>query len=136
MKRFLTGFILACGIMFNFNVVSHCLTPQTKESVYLPMQEDSYIVKEIEQKVKSVPNVELAENWHAKSMVFKKIVDTSPLRGDRRTDFLAPQPPRATIREVVPSFSVSRTDDESSSAVFINAILQREKIHFNCSYKK
>jgi hypothetical protein len=52
MKKFLIGLMFSCMVVFSFNVVGNCLTPQTIESAYLPIGENSWFKLEVEQQAR------------------------------------------------------------------------------------
>ncbi|MDR1013024.1 MAG: hypothetical protein LBL38_02010 [Lactobacillales bacterium] len=78
MKKFLIGLMLSCLVVFSFNLVGNCMTPQTKESAYLPINENGWFKLEIERQAQNDNYIRLPGNWYKKVETSKTIVSTRP----------------------------------------------------------
>ncbi|MDR0690545.1 MAG: hypothetical protein LBF32_00425 [Streptococcaceae bacterium] len=67
MKKFFMGLILSWVAMFSFSVVGNCMTPQTINSAYLAIGENSWLKSEVEQQAQGNRYVILKRDWYQKA---------------------------------------------------------------------
>ncbi|MDR1013299.1 MAG: hypothetical protein LBL38_03465 [Lactobacillales bacterium] len=78
MKKFLIGLMLSWMVMISCSIVGNCMVQQTKESVYLPIGENSWFKLEVERQSQSNNHINLPEDWHKKVTTARKVVDKRP----------------------------------------------------------